>query len=94
MNAVFKNWKTSLAGLLSTITALAAGGIFAPNNGIISTKAAAILALVAGAARIILGLLQTDATQPGVAAPTPLLPATPTVPPTAPPPVQPAQPAK
>ena len=81
MNSVLKNWKSSLAGILSTIVALAAGGMFAPNPWI-STKTSAGLLFLSGSARIVLGLLQTDAPQPGPSLPSPLEPSTPSTPPT------------
>ena len=81
MNSVLKNWKSSLAGILSTIVALAAGGMFAPNTWS-STKTSAGLLFLSGSAGIVLGLLQTDAPQPGPTIATPFEPTTPSTPPT------------
>lgn len=73
-----KNWKTTLAGILSTFVAISAAGFFAPNP-YINTKVSGILLFISGIARVVLGTMQKDA-QP-TPTPTPVTPvAAPAVP--------------
>jgi hypothetical protein len=57
-----KNWKSTVAGILNPIIAMGAAGLFAPNPWI-STKTAAGLLWISSAARIFVGLVQTDGIQ-------------------------------
>lgn len=61
-DTLVKNWKTSLAGVLSTVVAMSAAGMFAPNP-FINTKVSGYLLAASGAARILLGFFQTDGVQ-------------------------------
>jgi hypothetical protein len=56
---VAKNWKTTLAGMLSTLVSLSAAGFFAPNP-FINTKVSGYCLAATAMARIALGLLQKD----------------------------------
>jgi uncharacterized membrane protein HdeD (DUF308 family) len=53
------NWKSSLAGILSTVVSLTAAGFFAPNP-FINTKVSGYAFAASGMARILLGLLTHD----------------------------------
>jgi hypothetical protein len=54
------NWKTSLSGLLTSLIALGTYFTVTPSN-LIPQKTVGILTLVVGAAKILLGLIQSDA---------------------------------
>jgi uncharacterized membrane protein HdeD (DUF308 family) len=56
---VFGNWKSSLAGILSTFVAMTAAGFFAPNP-FINTKVSGYAFAASGMARIVLGLITKD----------------------------------
>lgn len=56
---IAKNWKTTLAGMLSTLVSLSAAGFFAPNP-FISTKVSGYCFAATAMARILLGLIQKD----------------------------------
>lgn len=53
------HWKTTLAGILSTIVSLSAAGFFAPNP-FINTKVAGVFLAISGMARIALGVMMKD----------------------------------
>jgi Ni,Fe-hydrogenase I cytochrome b subunit len=55
------HWKTSLAGVLSTIVSLTAAGFFAPNP-FINTKVSGYAFAASGMARIALGVIMKDKT--------------------------------
>lgn len=63
MNAfshIAANWKTSLQGVLSAVIALGTYFTLTPSN-VIPQRTVGIITLVTGAAKVILGLIQSDA---------------------------------